>query len=98
MAKPKSQRKTTTQKTKGEDKPSQAKAVPLRRSVLSLAIGLFLILATLVVFWQVRNHEFISFDDNEYVTQNLRVKSGLTLSRMIWAFVAMHSNNWHSLT
>jgi len=87
-----------TQKKKEKGKPSQAKVSPLRPDTLTLILSLVLVAVTLVVFWQVRNHEFISFDDNEYVTQNLRVRSGLTLSGTMWAFVAMHSNNWHPLT
>ncbi len=98
MASSKSQRKATIQKTKGQDKPSQARALPLRRDVLSLAIGLFLILATLVVFWQVRNHEFLTFDDNEYITDNPHVRPGLTLSGVIWTFTTAHASNWHPLT
>jgi len=64
---------------KGQGKPSQAKVSPLRPDVLTLILSLALIAVTLAVFWQVRNHEFISFDDNEYVTNNPQVKSGLTL-------------------
>lgn len=98
MARSKAQHTATTQKTKEQGKPSQAKVPPLGPDVLTLILSLALIVVTIVVFWQVGNHEFISFDDNEYVTQNLRVKSGFTLSGTIWAFVAMHSNNWHPLT
>ena len=98
MSKRKVQRKATTQKKKGQGHPLQVKVSLFQRHVLEFLISLCLIVVILAVFWQVRNHEFISFDDNEYVTDNLHVKSGLTLSGAIWAFVAMHSNNWHPLT
>ena len=32
---------------------------------------------TLVTFWPVTGHEFINFDDPDYVTENPRVLTGL---------------------
>ena len=98
MAKSKSQGKATTQKTRGEGKPSQARGLPPRHDVLSMAIGLFLILATLVTFWKVGGHEFVTFDDNDYITDNPSVKAGLTLGGVVWAFTTTHASNWHPLT
>jgi Tfp pilus assembly protein PilF len=67
----------------------------MRREYL---ICLLLVLATVIVYWQVRNHEFISLDDSEYVTENRHVQNGLTLNGVIWAFTATHVANWHPLT
>ncbi len=33
---------------------------------------------TLAVFWPVRHHEFIIYDDHQYITQNPHVLNGLT--------------------
>ena len=44
-----------------------------------LAICIALAITTIAVFWQVGNHEFISFDDNDYVTENRHVQEGITL-------------------
>ncbi|MBW2565503.1 MAG: hypothetical protein JRE24_01205 [Deltaproteobacteria bacterium] len=44
--------------------------INIRPHNLKLIVSLFLIIITLAVFWQVRNHEFINFDDDDYVTQN----------------------------
>ncbi|MDM8549813.1 tetratricopeptide repeat protein [Desulfobacterales bacterium HSG2] len=63
-----------------------------------LAVSVFLIMATLAAFWQLQNHDFINFDDDDYVTENPRVKAGLTGKTVTWAFTAFHSNNWHPLT
>jgi len=52
----------------------------------NIFIGLFLVIITLVVYWQVGNHEFVNFDDNRYVTENRFVTSGLTLESIFWAF------------
>lgn len=63
-----------------------------------LWVCLFLITAIFAVYWEVTNHEFVNFDDNAYVYENLRVKSGLTLEGITWAFSATQASNWHPLT
>ena len=65
---------------------------------LELIICLLIIIATLAVYWQIQEHEFINFDDNEYIYENEHVQQGITLEGTIWAFTAYHSNNWHPLT
>jgi len=63
-----------------------------------LFICLFLILIPLVVFWQVSNNDFISFDDDDYVTNNPHIQTGITVKGVIWAFTETHAHNWHPLT
>ena len=53
---------------------------------LDLLVCLFLALSILAVYWQVRNHDFVNFDDNLYVTANEHVRSGINLNNVIWAF------------
>jgi Flp pilus assembly protein TadD len=53
---------------------------------------------TAVVFRPVVRNGFAGYDDNEYVTENPHVRSGLTAGNLRWAFTAAHSNNWHPLT
>ncbi len=67
----------------------------LRRDVL---VCLFLIVINLAVYWQTRNHEFVSYDDNAYVTENPHVQAGLTRQTIIWSFTTTHVANWHPLT
>ena len=40
---------------------------------------LFLVVATLAVYGDLRNHQFINYDDDLYVTDNPPVQGGLTL-------------------
>jgi protein O-mannosyl-transferase len=61
-------------------------------------ICLFLAAATLLAFWQVGNSEFINYDDNDYVTENLTVQRGLTAEGIRWAFTTYYASNWHPLT
>lgn len=67
----------------------------MRRNLLTLLTTLFLIVATLAVYWQVGNHEFINFDDNLYVTENHHVQAGLTLKGVKWAFTTTDVAYWH---
>ena len=62
--------------------------------------GICLVLAgiTFAVFGQTLHHEFVNFDDNEYVYQNPVVARGLTLKGIAWAFTGIHASNWHPLT
>ncbi len=63
-----------------------------------ISIYLALILSTLLVFWQVRNFDFVNYDDNLYVYQNPHVLNGLTADGAIWAFATPHVGNWLPLT
>ena len=67
---------------------------------LDLLVCLFLTLSILIVYWQVRNHDFINFDDNLYVTENHHVQSGINLDSVIWAFSFEDKNKiyWHPMT
>jgi tetratricopeptide (TPR) repeat protein len=70
----------------------------MAKKLCVLLIYLALALSTLMVFWQVRHHEFITFDDQRYIVENDQVKAGLTLEGLIWAWTKAHAYNWHPLT
>ena len=63
-------------------------------------ICLFLAIATLTVYWQVKDYEFISYDDPLYVTDNRHVQKGLTVETVIWSFTdaTRKTNYWVPLT
>lgn len=63
-----------------------------------ILLGAVLFSATVVVFWPVLNHEFVNYDDPDYVTDNDWVKRGLTWEGAKWAFTTGHASNWHPLT
>jgi tetratricopeptide (TPR) repeat protein len=65
---------------------------------LDRLVALALMVAVLVVFAQVIFHDFITFDDGAYITNNAHVKSGLTRESLAWAFRSMEVSNWHPLT
>ncbi len=65
---------------------------------LPLLLCLLLAVACLAVYSQVRHFDFITFDDDMYVTNNPMVRAGLTWPGVKWALSAFHSSNWHPLT
>ncbi len=79
--------------------PGRAAAPPPGSSArVDLCISLALIGATLAVYGQVAGHQFISLDDDYYITENPHVARGLTVSGIAWAFTTFHAANWHPLT
>ena len=61
-------------------------------------ICLFLIFATIAVFGQVHNYDFVNFDDPGYIIDNQHVSGGLTTENILWSFTAIEESNWHPLT
>ena len=63
-----------------------------------LIVYVVLAAITLAVFWQVSQYDFIKLDDNIYVTNNFRIKSGISLEGIRWAFSTTYAQFWHPLT
>ena len=64
----------------------------------ALLIAFVLALVTLALYWNVLGHQFLNYDDGDYLTQNPVVQRGLTGEGVSWAFTAPVSSNWHPLT
>ena len=65
---------------------------------LIISIYFALVVSALLVFWQVRNFDFVNYDDNDYVYANPHVLNGLTAGTVWWAFTTGYAANWHPLT
>ena len=63
-----------------------------------LGLGLLLAALTLAVFWPVRTHDFIVYDDPQFVTENTQVQSGLSWETLVYAFSTPVVGNWHPIT
>src|SRR5258708_30043141 len=61
-------------------------------------LSMVLLFVTFSVFLPVVSHEFVNYDDPDYVTANPHVQSGLKWENVIWAFTTGHASNWHPLT
>jgi cytochrome c-type biogenesis protein CcmH/NrfG len=64
----------------------------------TLIIYVILTIVTLAVFWQVHQYDFINFDDDVYVTNNIHIQSGITMDGVRWAFDTTYAEFWHPLT
>jgi Flp pilus assembly protein TadD len=63
-------------------------------------VCLLLILITLALYFQVKDHEFLNFDDNWCVLENFKVRPGITLEGIKWSFSLYKAiqSHWHPLT
>lgn len=59
-----------------------------------------LLLAGVVIglFWQIHRYDFIFYDDDLYVTENVHVQRGLNVKNLAWAFTSTDAGFWHPLT
>ena len=72
--------------------PEQAK------KSLVILIYFALAVSALLVFWQVRNFDFVNYDDDKYVSENPHVLNGLSSDDLSWAFTTGQASNWHPAT
>ncbi len=68
----------------------------LRRFQVKTWLALGLAVVTLGLYLPAGWHDFVQYDDQQYVTENPRVQSGLTWAGLHWAF-GYHAGNWHPL-
>ena len=66
--------------------------------VVTGIVCILLVAIVWIVFGQTLRHEFVNYDDDQYVSENPRITNGLTLDGIQWAFTHVHAHNWHPLT
>ncbi len=64
----------------------------------ALYVSLSLLGLVLLVYGQVRNFEFVNFDDRDALLGNEHVRYGLTLAGAGWAFTSAYAANWFPVT
>lgn len=57
-----------------------------------------LVLVTIGLYAPVRFHDYVAYDDGDYVYENKMVQQGITGASVTWAFTQSHAANWHPLT
>ena len=61
-------------------------------------IGALIFVLAAGVFLPIRNHEWLNYDDNVYVTESAPVRSGLNRESIVWAFSSFDGANWFPVT
>jgi tetratricopeptide (TPR) repeat protein len=75
---------------------SKRQAVP--RTAVIVAVCAALVGITWLVFAQTIHHEFVTYDDPQYVYANPDISAGISPGRIAWAFTHTIAGNWHPLT
>ena len=60
-------------------------------------LAILVSLITFVVYLSSLHHEFVEWDDAQYVVENLHIRS-INIAFIKWAFADFHAGNWHPLT
>ena len=71
---------------------------PPRANRQELLPYLFLLVAILFVYSQVRNYGFVNYDDGDVIFGNVHVHDGLTIAGLRWAFTSGYAANWLPIT
>ncbi len=66
--------------------------------ILRYIVVATLIAASLAAFGSIAGNDFINLDDNTYITENHKIRSGIHLETIGWAFTSFSSANWHPVT
>jgi tetratricopeptide (TPR) repeat protein len=66
-----------------------------RRETAFLVLVIILVLAA---YWPIQHYDFIDFDDNLYITENARIKAGLTWENVLWTLEDVHAGYWQPLS
>jgi Tfp pilus assembly protein PilF len=78
---------------------AEAAVAERRRGIWSgPTAGSLLVLLVLLLWWPATGGEFLTWDDDLYVTANPAVGGGLSGRGIAWAFGTFHAANWHPLT
>jgi len=73
-------------------------SAPLVNATHVRLIALALFVGTLLLFAPAIGHDFVNYDDPDYVTANAHVKAGLSGETIRWALTSGEASNWHPLT
>ncbi|MGA8037415.1 MAG: tetratricopeptide repeat protein [Candidatus Acidiferrales bacterium] len=95
---PNSEKKSAASESGGASAPSETGSLLGSRRIQSSLVALVLAIATFFLYLPCTHHDFVNYDDPDYVTANVHVHQGLTWSNVSWAFTTTDAANWHPLT
>jgi Flp pilus assembly protein TadD len=71
---------------------------PARSTLISILICSGLAACCAAIYGQTLSHGFLTYDDGLYVTDNVRVKAGLSWGNLLWALTTQKALYVHPLT
>ena len=95
---PASESRSTAQVNSPAGITSQTGTSSLFAAKWTWILSLLLIVATVAVYYPVKDHPFANYDDDDYVTNNPHVQAGVTWETVKWSFTTYEYSNWHPLT
>ncbi|HEX8679561.1 MAG TPA: hypothetical protein VF683_06365, partial [Chthoniobacterales bacterium] len=78
--------------------PTKSKAAAQSSSMVQFMVGGALLALTWCVFGQTLRHDFVNFDDYNYVAANPAIRQGITGESLLWVLTHTVSSNWHPVT
>ena len=92
-------RPRTLRRQKERGRRTEKRGAPkLWAAARSVLLGLLLVVGTFVLYRPVASHDFINYDDRDYVLDNPHITAGLTWQTLRWSLTATEQSNWHPLT
>ncbi len=64
----------------------------------SYLIIVFLVVASFTAFGRITGNDFINCDDDQYITENYHIQSGIRPESIKWILTTVIIGNWHPLT
>lgn len=81
-------------KTAAKTQPAKPSAPP--RTDLWICVAL--VIAVLAAYAGIGSHEFVNYDDTDYIVANPHVRDGISWAGIVWAFRSTDQLNWFPLT
>jgi tetratricopeptide (TPR) repeat protein len=72
--------------------------IQLLQKKARLIVAMLLMAATLLVYAPIRDHQFLHYDDDVYVTDDVRIRQGVTWYNLLWALTATEEGLWKPVT
>lgn len=89
---------TSRVKPRGKPPVSAQKPSTLPGLRLDFVIWGLLFLVTFAIYGQVRDFDFVNYDDPDYTIANPHVREGITARGLAWALTSHDAANWFPLT
>jgi tetratricopeptide (TPR) repeat protein len=79
-------------------KPTASPAAPGAPAPRAWWLALATFALAVALYWPALGHDFVRYDDPDYVLNNPHVLAGLTAPGFAWAMTSFEASNWHPLT